>query len=135
MLARRNFLKLLGLSSLLPLLHFERASARSSSARIVLSETYLAGFCHHEGMRPEVFRILAVGDELILRRQPDNPHDCNAIGVYTRRGSKLGYVPRKLNRMPAAIADQDIRIGANIVGIEPDAPTWQRVRVRVWEEV
>src|SRR3546814_3669169 len=37
---------------------------------------------------------LAAGDRVVLRREPDNPHDRRAIEVLAARGAKLGYVAR-----------------------------------------
>src|SRR3546814_12133442 len=37
---------------------------------------------------------LAAGDRVVLRREPDNPHDRRAIEVLDARGAKLGYVAR-----------------------------------------
>lgn len=58
----------------------------------------LAGFRYGEGA--ELWPRMQVGDALELRREPDNPHDPNAVRVEWR-GRKLGYVPRRQN---AAIA-------------------------------
>lgn len=135
MLDRRRFLKLLGSSPILALFWGRPAEARSGLRRVVLAETFIAGFYYHEGMRPEVFRTLSMGQELILLREPENPHDNRAIAVCTIGGTKIGYIPRRLNKVPAAIADQGVRISAEIVAIDPIAPAWERVRVRVWEEV
>jgi hypothetical protein len=38
----------------------------------------------------------APGRRLVLRREPDNPHDPNAIAVDTEDGAHLGFVPREL---------------------------------------
>jgi hypothetical protein len=38
----------------------------------------------------------APGRRLVLRREPGNPHDANAIAVATEDGEQLGYVPREL---------------------------------------
>jgi hypothetical protein len=86
-------------------------------------------------MRPEVFRKLREGDALLLRREPGNPHDELAIAIFTGPGDKLGYVPRPYNDIPAIIADQDVHLRAEIAEIYPDAETWERVLVSLWEEV
>jgi len=36
------------------------------------------------------------GRPLVLRREPDNPHDPNAIAVLTPGGEQVGWVPRDL---------------------------------------
>jgi len=55
------------------------------------------------------------GAPLVLRREPHNPHDANAIEVFTADGAKLGYVPRRRNRRLAELMDAghafDARIG------------------------
>jgi hypothetical protein len=38
----------------------------------------------------------APGRTLLLRPEPDNPHDPNAIAVDTEDGQHLGFVPREL---------------------------------------
>jgi hypothetical protein len=38
----------------------------------------------------------APGRRLLLRPEPDNPHDPNAVAVLTEEGLALGYVPRDL---------------------------------------
>ena len=38
-------------------------------------------------------QYLKVGDSLVLRREPDNPHDKNAIRVETESGIHIGYIP------------------------------------------
>ena len=38
----------------------------------------------------------APGRKLVLRREPGNAHDANAIAVTTEAGEQLGYVPREL---------------------------------------
>ena len=38
----------------------------------------------------------AHGEPLTLRRDPDNPHDPNAIAVHGAEGEQFGWVPREL---------------------------------------
>ena len=38
----------------------------------------------------------APGRSLVLRRDPDNPHDPDAVAVDTEDGAHLGFVPREL---------------------------------------
>lgn len=39
--------------------------------------------------------LAAPGSPLVLREEPDNPHDPSAIAVDLRDGTPLGYVPRE----------------------------------------
>jgi hypothetical protein len=115
-LSRRDFLKLLALVPLSPLVHASPV-VRAQTRKVYLVTVGIAGFYYYEGMEEAVFNALAVGDELELRREPENPHDPNAIEVYTQNGYKLGYVPMIENPIPAALADQNIAIGAEISGL------------------
>jgi hypothetical protein len=51
-------------------------------------------------MGKNVMKGLVNGDELILRREPTNPHDPNAIMVFAASGEEgnfvqIGYVPKQ----------------------------------------
>lgn len=54
----------------------------------------VAGTGHDD--RAKLIRLYcAVGARVTLRREPDNPHDPNAIAVLLRRGPFLGLIPRR----------------------------------------
>ncbi len=57
---------------------------------------------------------LAAGDRVMLRREPDNPHDRRAIEVLDRAGRKLGYVARIDNSAVARMMDAGERFEARI---------------------
>lgn len=84
------------------------APAQIVEARIVMQSSPLAGFRHYEA--PNLWGDIRPGDPLALVREPDNPHDSNAVRVEWRT-FKLGYVPRAEN---AGVARQMDR-GANLV--------------------
>jgi hypothetical protein len=73
-------------------------SAHGQSVQLLVQDSPLAGFRYGEAAA--VWPELREGDALELVREPDNPHDANAVRV-DWRGRKLGYVPRREN---AAIA-------------------------------
>lgn len=56
--------------------------------------TYIVGSQYHPGAREAVAKLKR-GAVLLLRREPDNPHDRNAVAVHNEIGKKLGYVPRQ----------------------------------------
>lgn len=136
-IGRRDFLKVLGAVMLSPFAHMDTDIQSEGMQRLRTRKVYLltvdiAGFYYYDGMEDEVFEGLAVGDELELRREPTNPHDANAIEVYTREGHKLGYVPRIDNPIPASIADQDVAIGAEIVFLEDYPEEYPPVCMRLY---
>ena len=48
------------------------------------------------------------GEELILKREPDNPFDPKAVAVLRENGQRIGYLPREYNAIPAALLEEGI---------------------------
>jgi hypothetical protein len=71
-----------------------RFMSRDALAAEGLLVANVAGAVH----RPSVLEsdAAAPGRALVLRAEPDNEHDPNAVAVLTEDGSSLGYVPREL---------------------------------------
>lgn len=99
---------------------------------ILVQESPLAGFDHHQGN--DIWRSLKEGKALRLVRERDNPHDHYATAIYFRN-TKLGYVPRKENKMPARFIDEGRSLKASIVRLTDDENPWERVRFRVDMEI
>ena len=81
-------------SSALGLALFTALALAQPAVRLVVQSSALAGFRYHAAA--EVWDELRVGDQLVMQREPDNPHDANAVSL-SWRGRKLGYVPRREN--------------------------------------
>lgn len=56
--------------------------------------------------REDNLRQVKIGDELAMVREPNNPHDPNAIMVKTVSGKMLGYVPRYVSEDLASRIDR-----------------------------
>jgi hypothetical protein len=89
---------------------------------------YIAGFKYHDG--PSIIKCLDEGDELFLIPEPNNPHDPNAIRIYTYidcQDFMLGYVPKNIAK------DIDVKkvTKAFISHVDPSAEPWLMVRVYV----
>ena len=82
-------------------------AALAESIRILVQSSPLAGFQYYAAR--ELWQDMQVGDRLTLVREPDNPHDANAVRVEWR-GQKLGYLPRAENRAVAAAMDAATRL-------------------------
>jgi len=91
----------------------------------------LAGFRYHAAA--EVWEQLRVGDRLELAREPDNPHDRNAVSV-SWHSRRLGYVPRHQNAALAWALDRGASFTARISRIAPDAPPSRRLEFEVVAE-
>ena len=96
--------------------------------RLVVQSSPLAGYRYHAAA--QVFEELQVGDELQLVREPQNPHDGNAIGV-AWRGRKLGYVPRRENAALAWALDRGEPVRARISRLLPQASPARRIEFEV----
>src|SRR5437868_12047369 len=79
--------------------------------RLLVQSSPLAGFRYHAA--GALWDELRVGQPLELGREPDNPHDPNAVSV-SWRGNKLGYVPRRDNGALAWALDRGERLNARI---------------------
>ena len=116
-------------SLLISLLLAVAASTQAQTVKILVQSSPLAGFQYHAA--GELWPELRVGDALILIREPDNPHDRNAVRVEWR-GRKLGYLPRAENRAVAAEMDRGGRVEARIAALLPHRNPWRRVRIEVF---
>ena len=121
----------------MPLRHIELAlllllavfAVHAQSIRILVQSSPLAGFKYHAGA--SVWDELKVGDILTLAREPDNPHDRNAVRV-TWHGQQLGYLPRAENGPVAAEMDRGGRIEARIARLRNHRNPWHRVLIEVY---
>lgn len=102
--------------------------AKATSRKILLLESPLAGYQYHRA--DGVWPFLRVGEPLRLVREPNNPHDPNAIAIYFRN-DRLGYVPRNENRALAVMLDHGEKIRGYVTKLINGADPWQRLRFRV----
>jgi len=98
------------------------------SSTLQIQESPVAGFWHYQG--DTVWPQLELQDELRLVREPDNPHDGNAVEIYWHR-HKLGYLPRRENKVVAGLLDQGIALSARITKLRETENPWDRVRLSV----
>ncbi|MEI7845648.1 MAG: HIRAN domain-containing protein [Chloroflexota bacterium] len=106
--------------------------------RVYLFETRVAGFQHHQGKDPKVRVLLFPGAELILVREPENKYDSKAVAIYTQNGDKIGFVPRSENHIPAAMADQDLYLGAEVTRFDlslVDNAPWECLDIRIFQSM
>ena len=107
------------------------ASVQAQQVRLLVQSSPLAGFRYHEA--PGLFPELRIGDRLELIREPDNPHDPNAVGVEWR-GRRLGYVPRRENSALAWAMDRGEPVSARISTLRAHRNPRQRVEFEVFVE-
>ncbi len=84
--------------------------------------TRIVGVQYHPGAQTRL-NVLPHGAEVVLRREPANPHDPNAVAV-THDGQMLGYVPRDVAPAVSEALDDDAHlIGPRVTArVEGHAP-------------
>ena len=101
------------------------------TVRLLVQNSLLAGFRYAEGA--EVWPQLSAGDALELVREPDNPHDANAVRVEWR-GRKLGYVPRAENGALAWAMDRGEALRARVSRLAEHRNPRRRIEFEVYIE-
>jgi hypothetical protein len=104
-------------------------AASAQTVKLLVQSSPLAGYRYAEAA--QVWPELKVGDRLDLVREPDNPHDRNAVRV-DWRGRKLGYVPRAENAALAWAMDRGERLGARISRLQAHRNPRQRIEFEVF---
>lgn len=95
---------------------------------IVVRSSPLAGFQFHAG--DALFTQMRVGDRLALVREPENPHDSNAVRVEWRQ-VKLGYIPRRDNLQVARQIDLGAALEARVSRLRAARNPWDRIEFEV----
>jgi HIRAN domain len=104
---------------------------QAQTVKLLVQSSPLAGFRYAEAS--QVWSELRLGDALELVREPDNPHDRNAVRV-DWRGRKLGYVPRAENEALAWAMDRGERVTARISRLQEHRNPRLRVEFEVLVE-
>ena len=119
-----RFLPTLIISLVLALPH-----ARAEEVTILVQSSPLAGSQYYA--LSSVWGEIRPGDKLLLKREPENRHDANAIRVEWN-GRQLGFVPRAENRALAAAMDRGEKVEARVARLKRHRNPWQRVEFEVY---
>ena len=107
---------------------FSKTKTVNKKRNIMLLDSSVAGFRYYSG--EEVWKKLAPGRPLDLKREPGNKFDYDAVEIYHEK-EKIGYIPRSDNMVIAQLMDKGVDIRATISEvIERGAPN-HRVGVAV----
>lgn len=129
--SRRLFVKVASLGSALLIRMREPASARDvpevqEHREFELDRFFVAGFQYHEG--PGLLDRIKVGERLVLRREPFNPHDRRAVAVHLGE-HRIGYVPKARNAVVSHLCDQHAPLVCRVTAVDDDA--WSPIAVSV----
>ena len=119
-----RFLPTLIISLVLALPH-----ARAEEVKVLVQSSPLAGSQYYA--LSSVWGEIRTGDKLLLKREPENRHDANAVRVEWN-GHQLGYVPRAENRALAAAMDRGDKVEARVARMKRHRNPWQRVEFEVY---
>lgn len=97
---------------------------------IYLFDTYVAGTTHIEGIEA-LASSLRDGDRLVFYREPDNPHDPQAIRIETLEEEKIGYVPRRDNVVFSRLMDAGKLLFATIAAKEMRG-NWLKIDIKIY---
>ena len=120
-------------SGLVSLLHGkggELAIPKPFERDIFLFDTHVAGTRHVEGLE-ELEPHLQIDDKLEFFREPDNPHDDQAIVIKNADGVKIGYVPKADNVIFSRLMDAGKLLFARITYKEK-AGNWLKIGIKVF---
>lgn len=97
---------------------------------IFLFDTCVAGTSHVEGIEA-LESQLREGERLAFFREPDNPHDPQAILVQTMSGQTVGYVPRRDNVVFARLMDAGKQLFGTITKKEKKG-NWLSLSIQIF---
>ena len=97
---------------------------------IYLFDTYVAGTTHIEGIE-DIADSLKEEDRLVFYREPDNPHDPQAIRIETLEGKKIGYVPKQDNVIFSRLMDAGKVLFAKIMEKEMKGE-WLKITIKIF---
>ena len=102
------------------------------SASILVQSSLLAGFRYYDA--GALWDEMKVGDALKLVREPDNPHDANAVRVEWQE-YQLGYVPRRENADVARQLDRGAPVKARISRLQMSRSPSKRIEFEVYVDL
>jgi|SRR5659263_12709 len=125
---RRSFLKSMFAAVFLPFLP-KGLSVEKEQHEVWLQSSLVAGFKYYDGEK--VWYSLKVGELLALSREPNNPHDNQAVEVLWR-GHKLGYIPRYENSTAANLLQNNAPLLARISNLDQPRNFWKQVELDIF---
>jgi hypothetical protein len=107
-----------------------KALVHIPACKVYLLQHYVRGFKHYAGQ--QILRELQVGTPLILKREPYNAFDNQAIAIYYGN-NKLGFVPAECNDMLAKIMDTHLlQLQAEVSEVNIELSIWQQLGIAIY---
>lgn len=96
-----------------------------------ITDFNVAGMRYWDGAL--VLDELKVGANLTMIVEENNPHDPDAVAIYWK-DTKIGYVPRDLNWLPALLlrfGHRDV-LECRILKVNKEADTWKQLQAGIY---
>ena len=100
------------------------------SRDIFLFDSYVAGTSHVVGIE-DLEPFLHEGDKLQFFREPDNPHDGQAIVIKNDDGVKIGYVPQADNLIFSRLMDAG-KILFGVITTKKMRGSWLDLKIKIY---
>ncbi len=97
---------------------------------IYLFDTYVAGTTHIDDIENIGIKIKEE-DRLVFYREPENPHDPQAIRIETLAKEKIGYVPRQDNIIFSRLMDAGKVLFAKVIEKEMRG-SWLKIKIKIY---
>ncbi len=104
-----------------------------------MKSTRFWGECHVAGIyyegRREVVSSLSSSEQVVFEREPQHPHDPNAIAIHTQDGRSIGYIPRDEARRIAPLMDQGIDFVGYVHSLSGSGDSHISVTLQLYTEI
>lgn len=101
------------------------------SRSIFLRHMPVAGVFHVQNYS-SLLKKLKLDERIVLIREPQNEYDEWAILVMTEKRKKLGYIPRRENRILARLMDAGKSIYAEVSEIDVEPGRWDPLWIAIY---
>ena len=95
---------------------------------------YMAGARHYlacDGEDCLLVTELDRGDQLFLKKEPDNKQDAYAIEIMTGNNKRVGYIPRYYSKAFTRLLDENRKIVCHVKRIEKNKPCSECVTLHI----
>lgn len=107
---------------------FSRNQSNTSCYGQIIYEGYISGYQYHRGTQLE--HLFNSGTEFLLKHEPENPFDEDAVAVYYE-DARIGFIPPTNNVEIVQLLRGGNQLKARIARFEPELEPWERVYVEV----
>lgn len=70
-------------------------------------------------------------DELVLKLEPDNKFDSNAVEIYNSDNIKLGYIPRYYSSQVAKMMEENKKVTCKVIEFNPNTNCRECIKVNL----